>query len=209
MTSGVLFLVVGQLDDNKIRYKIFELFQVGTDQLFKLTDLKFKTSKDNTIWFSYSQIAPLVNLLSSVIWTGIVLLIIQSIKRQTTIKNDIKSDYWKKVFFVNLTLSLVFITMWSLMDLDFIYSGVYSESGSILNTVYSWLSFIAFFPSIISDFLASVTLDQGGDTIHGNDDMYLVSKTSTAFALTLWSIIGVFTYGKIKKHQTDRINEKG
>jgi hypothetical protein len=43
MTSGLLFFLVAQLDDSKLRYKLFEVFQFGTDQIFNLVVLKFKT----------------------------------------------------------------------------------------------------------------------------------------------------------------------
>jgi hypothetical protein len=83
------------------------------------------------------------------------------------------------------------------MDTDFIYDGVYSDSNSIFSKVYYWIFTLINLPSLIPGLIGSLTLDNGGDTAHGYGDMYLVTKTMTSFAVTIWSIIGVWIYDKI------------
>ena len=85
------------------------------------------------------------------------------------------------------------------IDSDFIYAGVYNDSNSIFSTIYEWFLTIVYIPSIIPGIIGSITLDQGGDTTHGFNDMFLMSKTMTSFALTIWSIIGVWIYDKLRK----------
>lgn len=203
MTSGILFFVVAPIDNINFRYKIFDIFQFGSSKIFNLVDWKFHTNKDNTILASYFQIAPLVNILASIIWTGLFLLLLRVFKKQND--NAIKvSNFWKQVFYTNLTLSLLFFIIWLCTDLDFMYEGIYSTTTSFIRTVYDWFSFIVFIPSAIPILFASVVLDQGGDTAHGYDDMYLVTKTETAFALTFWALLGVYVYNKIKKRRATK-----
>jgi len=208
-SSGLLFLVVGQIDNHKFRYIIFDIFQFGTDNLFKLVDWKFHTSKDNTIWVSYDHIAPTVNLIASVLWTGLFLFLRSVITKLTNRNNVIPTaGFWKRVFMTNLTLSLFFFLFWLFfMDLDFMYDGVYSKSPSILNQLYSWFSFLMFLPSFIPGIIGSLTLDSGGDSAHGYNDMYLGTKIMTSFALTFWSITGVYLYDKIKVWRTSKLTK--
>ena len=91
------------------------------------------------------------------------------------------------------------------MDTDFIYNGVYSESESIFITFHNWFLTLLYLPSLIPGLIGSITLDNGGDTSHGYEDMYLVSKTITSFAVTFWSILGVWTYEKILQLKSKKI----
>jgi len=61
-------------------------------------------------------------------------------------------------------------------------------------------------PSLIPGLIGSITLDNGGDTAHGYEDMYIATKTMTSFAVTIWSIIGVLISDKIINLRNKRKN---
>ena len=206
-TSGVLFFIVGLIDNDSYRYKIFDIFQFGMDNLFKLVDLKFHTNKDNTIWVSYYNIAPIVNFLSSVFWTGFILILLRMFKKSSDINSSKETNgLWRNVFITNLTLSLFLFFFWlCFIDLNFMYDGVYSASTSIYSQIFGYFAMLMFLPSTIPGIIGSVTLDQGGDTNHGYTDMYLASKTVTSFALTVWAIIVVYIYNKIKMKRSSKL----
>lgn len=207
MTSGLVFIVVGLIDNPDFRYKIYDIFQLGTSRLFDLVDWKFSSDKDNTIWISNNQISPIVNLISSFLWTGLILIIIGFFSKQPKQTDFTKRGFWKRVVLTNLIISGFLFLFWLVfMDTDFIYDGVYSDSKSIFSTIYSWILMLINLPSLIPGFIGSITLDNGGDTAHGYEDMYLVTKTMTSFAVTVWSIIGVLIYDKILNLRNKRKN---
>ncbi|PIQ34992.1 MAG: hypothetical protein COW63_02700 [Bacteroidetes bacterium CG18_big_fil_WC_8_21_14_2_50_41_14] len=198
MTSGLLFIVIGLIENPDFRYKIYDTFQIGTSRLFDLVDWKFSSDKDNTIWISNNQIAPIVNLISSFLWTGLILIIIGFFSKQPKLTDFNKNGFWKRVVLTNLIISGFLFLFWlTFMDIDFIYNGVYSVSNSIFSKVYGWIFMLINLPSLIPGLIGSITLDNGGDTAHGYEDMYLATKTMTSFAVTIWSIIGVLIYDKI------------
>jgi hypothetical protein len=207
MTSGLLFIVIGLIDNPNFRYKIYDIFQFGTSQLFDLVDWKFSSDKDNTIWISYNQIAPIVNLISSFLWMGLVLIIIGLISKQPKQINFKKNGFWKRVVLTNLIISGFLFLFWLIfMDTDFIYDGVYTDSNSIFSKIYNLIFMLINLPSLIPGLIGSITLDTGGDTAHGYEDMYLATKTTTSFAVTIWSIIGVLIYDKIINLRNNRKN---
>jgi hypothetical protein len=198
MTSGLLFILIGLIENPDFRYKIYDIFQFGTSRLFYLVDWKFSSDKDNTIWISNNQISPIVNLISSFLWTGLILIIIGFFSKQPKKTDFNKNGFWKRVVQTNLIISGFLFLFWLVfMDTDFIYDGVYTDSKSILSTIYSWILMLINLPSFFPGLIGSITLDNGGDTVHGYEDMYLATKTMTSFAVTIWSIIGVLTYDKI------------
>lgn len=198
MTSGFLFIFIGLIDNPDFRYKIFDVFQIGTSRLFDIVDWKFNSDKDNTIWVSNYQIAPIVNLISSFLWTGLVLIIIGLFSKQPKWTDLNKNGFWQRVALTNLTMSGFLFLFWLVfMDTDFIYEGVYSDSNSIFNTIYGWIFTFINIPSIIPGLIGSITLENGGDTLHGFEDMSLATKTMTSFAVTTWAICGVLIYDKI------------
>jgi len=132
MTSGLLFIVIGLIENPNFRYKIYDIFQFGTSRLFDLVDWKYSSDKDNTIWISNNQISPIVNLISSFLWTGLLLLIIGFISKQPKQTDFNKKGFWRRVILTNLTISGFLFLFWlAFMDTDFIYDGVYSDSKSI------------------------------------------------------------------------------
>lgn len=206
MSSGLLFLVVGLIDNRYYRYRLFEVFQFGTDHIFKLVDWKFNTSKDNTYWVSYFNLAPLVNIVASIIWAGIFLLLYQLLMKNSKKSDVIINPFWKRVFTINLTISIALILFWlCFMNLNFIFDGVYSSSTNPFVQVYDFIQLVFFAPSIIPAIIASLSLDSGGDSAHGYGDMYLKSKVVTAFASTFWAIISVLIYDKVKKWRAEKI----
>jgi len=203
LTSGILYIIIGSIDNSNFRYKLFDFFQIGTSKLYNLVDWKFNSNKDNTFLVSNYQISPIVNFVSSVLWTTLLILTLLTNKKFRQITDSKPNRFWKKVFFTNLTISGLLFMVWLIfIDSDFIYAGVYNESNSIFSTIYEWFLVIVYIPSIIPRIIGSITLDQGGDTTHGFNDMLLMSKTMTSFALTIWSIIGVWIYDKLR--QSDR-----
>jgi len=199
MTSGVLYLVVGLINNDKGRYGVYDIFQIGTENIFKIVHWKFQTNKYNTIWISYGFIAPIVNFLSSIIWVGLFLLLLSFLKPSRANSMIGESNFWRRVFLTNMVLSLLTFALWLSMNLNFIYEDVYSSRSSEIDIAFRWLNLFAFLPSIVPYLIASFTLDQGGDTLHGNGDMYLITKTASAFALTIWAIVGVYFYDRFKK----------
>jgi hypothetical protein len=198
ISSGLLFIVTGLIENTDFRYKIYDIFQFGTSRLFDLVDWKFSSDKDNTIWISNNQIGPIVNLISSFLWTGLILLIIGFFTKQPKQTHFNKNGFWKRVVLTNLIISGFLFLFWlAFMDTDFIYEGVYTDSKSIFSTIYSWILTLIYLPSWIPGLISMLNLDHGGDTPHGYGDMYLMSKIMTSFAVTIWSIIGVLTYDKI------------
>jgi hypothetical protein len=207
MTSGLLFIVIGLIDNPDFRYKIYDIFQFGTSRLFDLVDWKFSSDKDNTIWVSNNQIAPIVNLISSFLWTVLLLIVIGFFSKQPKQTDFNKNGFWKRVVLTNLIISGFLFLFWLVfMDTGFIYDGVYADSNSIFNKIYSWILMLINLPSLIPGLIGSITLDNGGDTAHGYEDMYLASKTMTSFAVTIWSIIGVLIYYKIINLRQKRKN---
>lgn len=207
MTSGLLFIVIGLIDNPDFRYKIYDIFQFGTSRLFDLVDWKYSSDKDNTIWISNNQIAPIVNLISSFLWAGLVLIIIGLISKQPKQINFNKNGFWKRVVLTNLIISGFLFLFWLVfMNTDFIYDGVYTDSNSIFSKIYSLIFMLINLPSLIPGLIGSITLDNGGDTAHGYEDMYLATKTMTSFAVTIWSIIGVLIYNKIINLRNNRKN---
>jgi len=198
MTSGLLFIVIGLIENPDFRYKIFDIFQLGTSRLFDLVEWKYSSNKGNTIWISNNQISPIVNLISSLLWTGLILIIIGFFSKQTKETGFSKNGFWKRVVLTNLFISGFLFLFWlAFMDTDFVYDGVYSDSKSIFSKIYSWILMIINLPSLIPGLIGSITLDNGGDTAHGYEDMYLATKTITSFAVTIWSIIAVLINDKI------------
>ncbi len=198
VTSGFLFIFIGLIDNPDFRYKIFDVFQIGASRLFDIVDWKFSSDKDNTIWVSNYQIAPIVNLISSFLWTGLVLIIIGLFSKQPKQTDFNKNGFWQRVVLTNLTISGFLFLFWLVfMDTDFIYDGVYTDSNSIFSAIYGWIFTLINIPSLIPGLIGSITLDNGGDTPHGYEDMYLATKTMTSFAVTIWAICGVLIYDKI------------
>jgi hypothetical protein len=207
-TSGLLFIFVGLIENHDYRYKIYELFQIWTSKLFNLVDWKFNTQKDNTILVSNYEIAPIVNLISAFLWTSLVVLIYMFSIRQP-IKNAFKEKgFWTKVMLTNLILSGFLFLFWLFfMNIDFIYEGVYTKNNSVLNLMYKWIVYLVYLPSLIPSMICSVSLDNGGDTLHGYEDMYLMSKTITSFGVTIWSVFGVLCYEKVMFIRKKNIDE--
>ena len=198
MTSGLLFILIGFIENPEYRYKLYDLFQLGTSHLFDIVDWKFNTYKDNTILVSNYNIAPIVNLTSSILWTGLISVIILLVTRKIKDIDFRMKGFWFKVTLINLILSVFLFLFWLIfMDLDFIYNDVYIGLKSISNSIYDWFMTILYIPSFIPGLIGSITLDSGGDTLHGYGDMYLFSKTMSSFSVTIWSIIGVLIYDKI------------
>ncbi len=209
MTSGLLFIVIGLIDNLDLRYKLFDVFQFGTSRFFDIVDWKFNTSKDNTILVSNYHIAPVVNLISSILWAGLLLIIFSLFSKHPKLTEFNLNGYWQRVVLTNFVISGLLFLFWLIfMDLEFIYDGVYSDSNSILRTIYRWLFFIIILPSWIPELIASITLDNGGDTPHGYYDLYLVSKTVNSFAVTFWAIIGMLVYDRLinfRRKRTQKI----
>lgn len=198
MTSGFLFLFIGLIENPDFRYKIYDVFQFGSSRIFDIVDWKFSTSKDNTIWVSYYQIAPIVNLISSFLWIGLFIIVIGLFSKQPMKTDFNKNGFWQRVVLTNITISGFLFLFWLIfMDTDFIYDGVYSDSNSIFSKIYGWILMLIYLPSIIPGQIGAITLDTGGDTFHGYEDMYLATKTMTSFAVTFWAICGVLINDKI------------
>jgi hypothetical protein len=210
-SSGLLFFVVEQISDINNRYRIFDIFQIGTNQLFNLVNSKFKTDLSITKQFSYEHIGPLVNVLAGFLWTFILLFLFSFIKKSDNLNLKEQPTFWRKVFFTNLILSFLFFAIWFVfMDIDFINSGQYNASetsDSNLKNMYDYFLIIPFSPAIIPGLISTITLEKYETTTRGLYDSYLVSKNLTSFGLTIWAIIGVFIYTKIKGRRKSNIEK--
>lgn len=205
-SSGLAFWLVGPIKSEQYRYFIFNLFQIGSSNLFDLADLKFETNKDNTMLTSNIFISPIVNVLSGVLWSGPVLVISYFLKRKK--EEPVLEQFWRQVFFTNLTISLLMLFIWYFfIDLDSIYyptNGSSNDSfGFLLGLIYSIFFFI---PSFVPGFFALTTLENGMDTVHGYQDLYLLTRVNGAFVCVFWSII--LTIIRKKSLFKDLIKEK-
>jgi hypothetical protein len=203
--SGLAFWLVGPIKSEQYRYFVFNLFQIGSSNLFDLAGLKFETNKDNFILTSNIFISPIVNVLSSALWSGPILVISYLLGQKKD--KHILEKIWKQVFFTNLAISLIMVLIWHFFaDLDSIYFQTYDSSNNPFGFLLGLLYFIFFIPSVVPSFLAQSALDNGMDTVHGYEDLYLVSRVNGAFVCVFWSIF--LTMIRNKSLIRNLINEK-
>jgi hypothetical protein len=199
ISSGILFIFIGQIDNPDHRYKIIETFQISSSKLFDLTETKLKTQKLNTIIISNYHLAPLVNLSSSIFWTLPFVLLFKLIRKKTITVKESKTNFWKQYFITYAILSVFLFIIWLFLDVNFIYDGVYGPYKSSLKPIYEiFMLVLMFLPSIVPSYLSSIYLEHGGDTLHGYQDLIVLSKTMTTFSVLIWSLIIVCVNNIIK-----------
>lgn len=188
-SSGLAFWLVGPIKSEQYRYFVFNLFQIGSSNLFDLADLKFETNKDNSMLTSNIFISPIVNFLSGVLWSGPVLVFSYFLNQKK--EEPIRENFWRQVFYTNLTISLLMLLIWHFfIDLDSIYFQTNGSSNNSFGFLLGLLYFIFFIiPSFVPGFFALSALDNGLDTVHGYQDLYLLTRVNGAFVCVFWSII--------------------
>jgi hypothetical protein len=123
MRSGILFLAIRFIEDISLRYKVFEIFQLGIPILPE-GDTYFEAfSNQVKIIFLHPLINhlkhrtfPVLSLIISIIWTGFFLKLDQILNKPDFPINETKLQFWKKAFYLNIVFSFSYLIIGLIFD---------------------------------------------------------------------------------------------
>lgn len=191
-TSGILYLAAGKPMNYEegMQQKVNYIFQNVTLLLYELPALKLGTEKDMVVLDANIYIAPLACTLAATIWSVLIGLVLNMVYRNKAVA---VSTFWKKVFVLNLSLSSFWFFAWCCMSLHFMTEGYYSDNISVFHRFLVWVEFVFFLPtSLIPDLIAHKWLAFGTESTTEYNNLYLVSRTASAFSAPVWSIVLVW-----------------
>jgi len=198
-SSGILYFITGKkMDESPDRpgLMVYSVFQYGSDNLFQLPFIKFNNHKDLVILNSNFFIAPIANTIASIAWSALTVLFLNLFPKKT---DDPVSPLWKRIFIVNLLLSLFWFVIWSCMSQHFLLEGYYDSNVSDTGQLLNWVAFIFFIPSHLPYLIADIWLAHGSDSSGGYQNLYLTSQTASAFSTITWSLASATIYQQIKE----------
>ncbi len=200
MTSGVLIISIALIDNFEYRYKIFEIFQIGSSELFELSYIISIPPED-----SYFFIAPIVNLLSGIFWSFIFVSVRVFFNDKTEKVKEKDNSFWRETIFLNFIISLTVLIFW-LITKDVSYKQY--ESISILKYIIGGIFAVFVTPTYLIGWLVTIPLEEGAAALYDIDEMNQIIKITPAFGVTFWSIFIIWIKFKLTKYIRLR-KEKG
>ncbi len=205
MRSGILFLGIRFIEDVSLRYKVFEIFQLGIP-ILPDGDTYFEAfSNQVKIIFLHPLINhlkhrtfPVLSLIISIIWTGFFLKLDQILNKPDFPINETKLQFWKKAFYLNIVFSFSYLIIGLIFDyLE--YKGFVNDLNDFIKAILNAFNYLFYKPVIFVN-LFNIGNSSSNILINYLDDE-LTSLIKPSFALIFWAILITYIQYFLKKRK--------
>jgi len=202
LCGGLFIPLVGSIGNGHYRYLPYDIIQAPAFFIKKIVAWKFHDAEELAIWNSYSYVGPLLNLISSSVWTFIVLAVIKLFRRDTSHTSKTTS-LWKTAYKLNLIIATIMFLLWLPMS-DFFIRGI--SDNPLSHFQFYFVVPFEFF-GIVTHFIASKFLETGGDTAFGFSDTELLSTLASSSGITVLCLLIAWIRWLILKQQKPAANK--
>ncbi len=206
MRSGILFLGIRFIEDVTLRYKTFEIFQLGIpilpegDSFSEAYSNKINNYNTHPILCYFLKRGfPILSILISLIWSGLFLKLDQVFKKKAIQINLSKLIFWKKVFYLNILFSLFYLIIGLYFDyLNYfgLIIGLSDLTKVLLEFIFT-LSFLPFF--IVQLFTIGIPSTNGLISYLDTEILFLIYPS---FTMIMGAILITTFKHYIKKRKT-------
>ncbi len=203
MRSGILFLGIRFIEDITLRYKAFEIFQLGIpilppgDTYFEAFSYQIKIIFFHPVINHLKHRSfPILSLIISFIWTGFFLKLDQVLNKPDFPINETKVQFWKKVFYLDIVFSFSYLIIGLLFDyLE--YNGFIND---FIKAILNAFNYLLYKPVIFVN-LFNIGNSSTNYLIEYLDNE-LISLIQPSFALIFWAILITYIQYYLKKRKT-------
>jgi hypothetical protein len=193
MRCGILFLGIRFIEDVTLRYKAFEIFQLGIpilppgDTYFDAFSYQIKIIFFHPVINHLKhRTFPILSLIISLMWTGFFLKLDQILNKPDFPINKARVQFWKKAFYLNIVFSFSYLIIGLLFDyLE--YNGFVNHLNGFLKAILNTFNYLFYKPVIFVN-LFNIGISNTNNLIEYLDSE-LISLTKPSFALIFWAIL--------------------
>ncbi len=155
MRSGILFLGIRFIEDISLRYKVFEIFQLGIPILPEGDTFSEAYSFKNNNFITNPHLNyilkrgfPIFSILISLIWSGIFIKLGQFFNKNEIKINVSQIKFWKKVFYLNILFSILYLIIG--LSNDYLnYFGLKNDLSDLTKFILEIIFILFFLPFFI------------------------------------------------------------